>query len=101
MPPVACDSPYALGDKGKATYPGGSDVVVEWPACPRRWYRGRRFGASVVGLFELCKYALERDVHKAPHLGAPGHRLLMETLRIRETPGKLLGIKRLHEKRDT
>jgi hypothetical protein len=98
--PIACDTPYALGDKGKATYPGGRDVVVEWPACPRKWHIGRRWAGTVVPLSMLCNYALDRDVHKRPGLGAPGHRLLLEASRIREVPGKLLEIKRFEERKN-
>jgi hypothetical protein len=97
--PVACDTPFALGDKGKATYPGGKDVIVEWPACPNRWRIGRRWGGAVLPLHMICNYELERELHRNPMLGAAGHRLLIEALRIQETPGKLLEVKRWEERK--
>ncbi len=99
FPPAACEEPFALGDKGKATYPGGNDVIAEWPRCPRQWHVGRRWGGTVLPLSMLCGYALEQGLHRDPLLGARGHRLLMEHSRIRKLPGKLLEIKRVEERK--
>ncbi|MCP3973188.1 MAG: hypothetical protein GY720_01705 [bacterium] len=99
FPPAACETPYALGDKGKVTYPGGKDVIAEWPRCPRNWHVARRWGGTAVTLSMLCDYAVERGLHREPLLGAQGHRLLMEHIRIKETPRTLMEIKRFEEKK--
>lgn len=97
--PIACDSPYALGDRGVATYPNGPDVIVQWPRCPRNWHVARRWGNTLMPLHVLCDWALERGLHKRDDLGAPGQRLLLEASRIRETPRKLLELKRFDERK--
>jgi hypothetical protein len=45
----------------------------------------------------ICEYEVERGLHRAEHLGAAGHRLLMEAIRIKDVPRQLLETKRHEE----
>ncbi len=98
--PRLCSEPYGLtGDGfsvGRAT---GEDIVVSWPACPRRWGQLRRLGGTVTTLAGVAAWAVERGVHRRRHVPARTAQLCRQYLSSREAPESLKLARRREERR--
>jgi hypothetical protein len=78
-------------DKNGVFLRGDSDpgMVVSWPNCPRRYHTMYLDGQDVVDLSEICRWAIERDLHKRDDLTCGSELLLREHSRLRDLPAKL------------
>lgn len=98
--PSGCREPYGLTGEGlsvaRAT---GEDLVVSWPACPRRWDIPRRRGAVATSLASIVGWAVERGVHRRDHVSARTAQLCRQYLASRDVPASLQTARRREQRR--
>ena len=94
-----CDKPYGVDTKGfSSMHPyTAPDMVVRWPACPRKWDILRRWGTDLVRLDDVVQWAWETRLHLDPLQPYGGARLVREWLRTKDLPSRLLEARHYEE----